>query len=97
MPKTAEQTEETYESLPFAPPDTHYLAERYTVMIPVSDERVNDRWQLRLYAEKQLESRLGDEVQLTSLKVHKPHVLSKTKAKILKRQPEARLIVTVKF
>jgi hypothetical protein len=96
-PKTIEEPQETYESLPFAPPDTHYLAERYTVLIPVSDERVNDHWQLRLYAEKQLEARLGDEVQLTSMKVHKPHVLSKTKARILKREPEARLVVTVKF
>lgn len=96
-PKTIEEPEETYDSLPFAPPDTHYLAERYIVMIPISDERMSDRWQLRLYAEKKLEQRLGDQVQLTSMKVRKPHLLSKTKAKLLKRQPQARLIVTVKF
>lgn len=92
-----EEPEETLEDLPFAPPETKELAERYTVTIPISDERIHDRWQLRIYAEKSLEHRLGDNVQLTSMKVHKPHLVSKTKARLLKREPEARLIVTIKF
>jgi hypothetical protein len=95
--KSLEQPEEKLEDLPFAPPETKELAERYVVLIPISDDRIHDRWELRLYAEKQLETRLGDSVQLTSMKVHKPHLVSKTKARILKRQPEARLIVTIKF
>lgn len=92
-----EEPQETLEDLPFIPPDTHYLAERYIVRVPISQAPWHDRWQLRLYAEKELERQLGDAVQLTSMKVHKPHVLAKTKARLLKREPEARLVVTIKF
>jgi hypothetical protein len=92
-----EEIPETLENLPFAPPETHYLAECYTVRVPLSQAPLHDRWQLRLYAEKELERRLGDFVQLTSLKVRKPHLISKTKARLLKREPEARLLVTIKF
>ena len=97
LSKKLEEPQETLQDLPFAPPDLHYLVERYIVRIPVSDERIGDRWQLRLYAEKELEQRLGDSVQLTSLRVHKPHLLSKTRALLLKSEPQARLVVTVKF
>lgn len=92
-----DEPQETLEELPFVPPDTHYLAERYVVRVPLSQAPLDDRWQLRLYAEKQLETRLGDSVQLTSLRVHKPHALSKAKARLLKREPEARIVVTIKF
>jgi hypothetical protein len=92
-----EEIPETLEDLPFAPPEVRELSERYIVRVPVSQAPWHDRWQLRLYAEKELETRLGDSVQLTSLKVHKPHILSKTKAHLLKREPEARLVVTIKF
>lgn len=85
------------EDLPMAPPDTQYLSERYIVEIPISDERLKNPWQLRLYAEKELEGRLGDEVQLTSLKVKKPRALARSKARLLKREPTVRLYVTVKF
>lgn len=99
-PKIIEQEiPETLEDLPFAPPEIREISERYIVTIPISDERFsnNDRWQLRLYAEKQLETRLGDTVQLTSMRVHKPHLISKTKARLFKREPHARLLVTIKF
>ena len=94
-----EEIPETLEDLPFAPPEIKELSERYIVTIPVSDERFrgNNRWELRLYAESELETRLGDTVQLTSMKVHKPHLISKTKARFFKREPEARLVVTIKF
>ena len=98
--KTIEITDELKqkgEDLPFVPPDLHYLAERYVVTLPVNDSRLSDRWQLRIYAEKELERRLGDEVQLTSLRVKKPHILAKSRARLQKIEPEARVIVTVKF
>jgi len=97
LEQTIEEPQETLEDLPFAPPEIKELSERYVVRVPVSHAPWHDRWQLRLYAEKELEQRLGDSVQLTSLRVHKPHLISKTKAKLLKREPEARLIVTIKF
>ena len=92
-----EEVPETLEDLPFAPPEIKELSERYVVRVPVSQAPWHDRWQLRLYAEKELETRLGDTVQLTSMKVRKPHFISKTKARWFKREPEARLIVTIKF
>ena len=92
-----EEVEEKFEDLPFAPPETHYLAERYVVKVPVSKAPLDNRWELRLFAEKELESRLGDEVQLTSLRVHKPHLIARGKARLFKLEPEARLVVTVKF
>jgi len=95
--ETEQNQEEAPEDLPFAPPDLDYLSELYVVEIPVGDERLEDRWKLRLYAEKVLERRLGDSVQLTSMKVKKPHVVGRTKAKLLKRELVARLYVTVKF
>lgn len=95
--KSNDRSEETLEELPFAPPDLHYLSERYVVRVPISQAPLDDRWQLRLYAEKELESRLGDSVQLTSMKVRKPHLAAKAKARILRREPTARLFVTVKF
>jgi hypothetical protein len=100
MPKNKKDTkivEDVPEDLPFAPPEMHYLAERYIVRIPLDDEHFADRWQLRVYAERVLEQQLGDTVQLTSLRVKKPHVIAKSKAKLLKRPPMARLVVTVKF
>jgi len=92
-----EVEEQLPEDLPMAPPDTQYLAERYIVEIPVNDEHFETPWKLRLYAQKVLERRLGDAVELTSLKVKKPHLLARGKARLLKRQPLAKLLVTVKF
>jgi hypothetical protein len=92
-----EEPQETLEQLPFVPPETHELSERYTIRVPLRDLNLDDRWHLRLYAERVLEDRLGDAVQLTSMRVHKPHIISKTKARLLKREPQARLLVTIKF
>jgi hypothetical protein len=92
-----DESEEKLQDLPFAPPDLHYLSERYIVKVPLSQAPMENRWELRLYAEKELERRLGDEVQLTSMRVHKPHLISKTKAHLLRQEPVARLVVTVKF
>lgn len=92
-----EEPEEKFEDLPFAPPETHYLAERYIVNVPVSRVPFDNRWELRVFAERELERRLGDEVQLTSMKVHKPHLIAKSKARFFKREPEVRLVVTIKF
>jgi hypothetical protein len=95
--KTEETLVQAPEDLPFAPPDLDYLSELYIVEVPLTDAHLEDRWKLRVYAEKVLEQRLGDSVQLTSMKVKKPHLAARTKAKLLKRQPQVRLYVTVKF
>jgi hypothetical protein len=91
------ETEETIEDLPFAPPEMHYLSERYIVRLPLNDEHFNSPWKLRVYVTKVLERQLGDTAQVTALKVKKPRLIAKSKARLLNYQPTARLFVTVKF
>ena len=88
---------EVPEDLPFAPPEMHYLSTRYIVRIPVTDEHLKDRWDLRVYAAKLVERKLGDEAQVTAMKVRRPHLISKTKARLRNEVPQARLLLTVKF
>lgn len=79
------------------PPEPDYIAERYVLKLPVDDRHFASRWDLRLHAEKLLERQLGDKVQLTSLKVKKPSLANRGVSKALKRTPEARLFITIKF
>ena len=85
------------DDLPIVPPEVHFLADRYIIKLPLSDEHFADPWGLRVHVAKILESRLGDEIELTSLKIKKPHLIAKTKARLLKSEPYARAIVTIKF
>jgi len=89
--------EENFSKMPLVIPDQHYLAERYLVRIPVGDSHFKSKWELRKYAVELLEKKLGDDVQLASMKVKQPHLAAKTKARLLKREPCARAFVTVKF
>ena len=89
--------EENFSKMPVVIPDQHYLAERYLVKIPASDKRLKNKWELRKYAAKLVENKIGDEIQLTALKVKKPHLISKTRAKLFDSEPQVRLYVTVKF
>lgn len=79
------------------PPETHYLSSRYIVKIPVTDRHLNNGWELRKHATKLLEKNLGDEAQVTDLKVKKPHLIHKSVAKIRHQTPYAKAYVTVKF
>src|SRR4051794_8341627 len=68
-------------------PEVDFIATRYVVKLPYNDQHFKDRWKLRLYAAKLVERKLGDDVQLTSLKVKKPGVTARTTAKLLGRVP----------
>jgi hypothetical protein len=85
------------EDYPMAPPETHFLADRYVVKLPISDPHFESPWELRLHVAKLLKHHIGDEVELTSMKVKKPHLIAKAKARVLKQVPCARAIVTIKF
>lgn len=80
-----------------APPELGYVSEKYVLRIPVTDRHLHNPWHLHVYAANLLERRLGDEVEVTSLKVKKPHLPSRTAARLLRREPQARLFITVKF
>jgi len=95
--KKLKKAEETDETLAFIPPETHYLSSIYTVTLPAADKHFDNPWQLRLFAAKLVESKLGDEAQITDMRIKKPHLIAKSKARLLKRQPQARLLVTIKF
>lgn len=86
-----------YTDMPVVPPEVRFLADRYVVELPLSDPHFASPWDLRVHVAKILENRLGDEVELTSMKVRHPHLIAKTKAKLLKREPCARAYVTIKF
>lgn len=95
-----EDTEDTtlgQDTFDLVPPETHYLSTRYMVKIPVTDRHLQDRWELRKHAAHLVERALGDEVQVTSLKVRKPHLLGKSYARLRGQVPCARAYVTIKF
>jgi hypothetical protein len=79
------------------PPETHYLSSSYMVRIPVTDKHLRDRWELRKHAAKLVERSIGDEVQITSFKVKKPHMVRKSVARLRGQVPYARAYVTIKF
>jgi hypothetical protein len=85
------------DELPFQPPEPKYVVERHVVKIPITDPHLKDKWELRKYAEKLLEEKLGDEVQLTELKVKKPGPTARAVAKLFKRVPQVKLRSTIKF
>jgi len=93
MPK---QTD-TEDKLAFEPPEPGYIAERQIFLIPMDESRLRTPWGLRLYAEELVRERLGDDAQITSVKLKGPKLLSKAKAKISHQEPPARLCVTIKF
>lgn len=92
-----EAVEETLEDLPFAPPDMHYLAEHYVVKIPLSHISGEKGWDLRLHVAKILQNAIGDEIELTNLKLRQPHLMAKSIARLRRHEPYARAYVTVKF
>lgn len=85
------------DKLAFEPPEPGYITEKEIFEIPLTDERLGKPWELRLYAVELVRQKIGDEVQVTSLKVKKPRLMRKTLAKIKKQEPSARLYVTIKF
>ncbi|MBI4033910.1 hypothetical protein HY379_02825 [Candidatus Saccharibacteria bacterium] len=85
------------EKLAFEPPEPQYIVEREVFEIPLTDSRLGKPWELRLYAADLVKQRVGDEAQVTSLRVKKPRLMRKAFAKVKKREPSARLYVTIKF
>lgn len=99
MPRTknlySEDTE--VDKLAFEPPEPQYISEQEVFDVALADTRLRKPWELRLYAAELVRQRLGDEAQVTSLKVKNPGVLAKSRAKLSGRPPTARLYVTIKF
>ncbi len=83
--------------LPLVPPEVRFLANQYVFKLPLEDLRSKSPWELRVHVAKMLEYHLGDEVEMTGMKIKKPHLIAKTKARVFRREPYARAIVTIKF
>ncbi|MEX0881454.1 MAG: hypothetical protein WEC17_03025 [Candidatus Saccharimonadales bacterium] len=83
--------------LAFEAPEPQYISEVEVFEIPLTDERLHKPWELRLYAAELVKQRIGDEAQITSLKVKKPRLARKTLARFKQQEPCARLFVTIKF
>jgi len=85
------------EEYPMVPPEIRFLSDRYVVKLPVSQMPKGSAWDLRLHIATVLEQRLGDHVEVKSLKVKRPRLIAKSKARLLKREPVVRAFVTVEF
>ena len=92
-----QEQKSTDEKLAFEPPEPQYIAEKEVFEIPLSDSRLAKPWELRLLAIELVKQKIGDEAQITSLKVKKPRLARKTLYKIRNQEPCARLYVTIKF
>ena len=97
MTSKNKKLESSQPDLPLIPPEVHFLADRYMVKLPLSDPHFANPWELRVHVAKILERHLGDQIELTSMKVRRPHLLAKTKAKLRGQTPYARAYVTLKF
>jgi len=97
--KTKNEIDDRWDDNQFnlVPPETHYLSSSYMVRIPVNDKHKKNRWELRKHAASLVERSLGDEVQITSFRVKKPHLVHKSIARLRKQVPYARAYVTIKF
>lgn len=95
--KAQSEDDNSNDQLPFQPPEITYISSVHVLKIPVTDEHLGHPWQLRLYAAELLAQEIGDEAQMTELKVKGPSVLSKSVARLFKRTPNARLYATIKF
>jgi hypothetical protein len=89
--------DEALEQAPMQPPEPEYLSAKFKVNIPVNDPHFDDKWDLRKYAAKLVENKVGDEVQVTDMRVKMPGAVKKFIARLLGRTPEAKLYLTVKF
>jgi hypothetical protein len=90
--------QETEEGFPLVAPELKYLSAKYVVKLPVTDKHLTkSRWDLRVYVERLIERKLGDEIQMTSMKIRKPHLLAKTWARLRHQVPSTRMYVTIKF
>lgn len=94
---SATQEDIPQEEYVMVPPEVHFLADRYVVKVPVSDPHFSSPWELRVHVAKLLQRHLGDEVEVASMKVRRPHIIAKTKAHLLKQEPCAKAIVTINF
>ncbi len=85
------------DTLPFEPPEAEYVVEKYVLRVPADDKHLKDKWELRKYSAKLLEREIKDYAQITSIKVKKPKLISRKVAKLLGKEPQAKLFLTVKF
>ncbi|MBA3757909.1 hypothetical protein H0X09_03560 [Candidatus Saccharibacteria bacterium] len=97
MTKIKKTPEEAEEKLAMQPPETEYVSESYVINLPATNEHLGDPWSLRKYASEVMNREIGDEVQLTSLRIKRPGLTSRGTAKLFSRTPRVRLYVTTKF
>lgn len=95
--KIKSETEKVDEKFDIEPPEIEYIAAKYVISVPVDKVNLKDKWNLRLYASKVLKQKIGDEVQLTSMKVRRQPWLSRNMGRLVGRSPRVDLLVTTKF
>ncbi len=84
-------------SIPLEEMDGQFIYESYTVAVPLKDSFLDDPTEVKKYAKKTIKKHLGDEVDVSKVKVKKPGMFKKSMSKLVGRQPMAHLLVVTKF
>jgi hypothetical protein len=91
------KTKTLEEHLEIAPPVPEAISAKYLIRLPVNDSHFESDESLNSYAQLLLRRKLGDEVDLKSIRVKNPGIASRTMARIHNRVPQAKLYATVDF
>lgn len=97
MAKKTKVYDADLEEAPMQPPEPEYISAKFKLSLPVDDPHFDKAWDLRVYAAKLIENKVGDEVQVTDLAIKHPGLMRRLLARLRGRTPEARLFLTVKF
>lgn len=89
--------EQKNEKFGLVPPEIDYISSKFRIKLPIDDTHFSDPWKLRIYAAKLLQKEIGDEVQLTTMKVKRPLFIHRLGSRLFGRVPNARLYITIKF
>ena len=89
--------DENLEEAPMQPPEPEYISAKFKLKLPVSDPHFDTPWELRKYSTRLVVNKVGDEVQVTDMKIKQPGFFSRLWARLRGREPEAKVFVTVKF
>ena len=86
-----------YEELDIAPPVPECISAHYLIKVPASDRHLKSDESINSYATKLLEKKLGDKIELKSLRVSKPGLTNRATSKLFRKTPNAKLYATVEF
>ena len=83
--------------IPMTEGENQFIYESYVVTVPADNSFLDDPKKLTTYAKKTVKRHLGDEAEVSKVKLKKPGLVKKGFDRILRRQVMASFIVVTKF